>query len=251
MALAGLAVSRPVAALVDTDPSDLWWTTGESGWGMQIVKGGTALFATLYVYDAMGRPTFYTATLEASGTVYTGALYESGGPYFGAATFDSASVTRRAAGTLTFAPQTDVTAALSYSVDGTMVNKAVQRLLLRYDDYSGQFAVMTHRIVSHCSDAAANGEATVPETLSISQTGTVLAMTWTQAKRTCTFNGNYQQSGKLGQADSFYTCSDAETGNLSFDQMTRHGRFISGRFQGHSILNACDYVGQFTGLTSN
>ena len=248
----GLAGMRPAAAApTDVDPSDLWWTSGESGWGMQLVKGGSAVFATLYVYDASGRPTFYTATLEASGMAWTGTLYESGGPYFGAPAFDAGTVTRRSVGTLSFAPQTDAAATLQYSVDGTVVNKSLQRLLLRYDDYSGHYAVTTHRVVTHCSDAAANSDTTVQEAVVIAQTGTSMTMEWSEARRTCTYSGGYSQAGRLGQASLAYACSDGETGNLSFDELTRNGPFIAGRFQGHAIPNACDYVGQFTGLIPN
>lgn len=247
-----LIVAGPAAAaLADVDPSDLWWTSGESGWGLQLVKGGSAVFATLYVYDAARRPTFYTATLEASGAVWTGALYESAGPYFGASPFDAASVTRRGVGTLTFAPQTDVAATLQYSVDGTAVSKSLERLLLRFDDYSGRYAMTTHRVVSHCSDAGANGDATTQESVAVTQSGTVITLEWSEARRTCTYSGGYSQAGRLGQASTAYTCSDGETGNLSFDELTRRGPFISGRFAGHAIPNACDYAGQFTGLVPN
>jgi hypothetical protein len=32
------------------DQSDLWWNPAESGWGIQFVHTGSAIFATMYVY---------------------------------------------------------------------------------------------------------------------------------------------------------------------------------------------------------
>src|SRR4051812_9032096 len=65
-----------------TDATDLWWNSAESGWGMQIVQSGDAAFATVYVYDAAGQPTFFVATLaEATPGRWSGDLYRGTGPY--------------------------------------------------------------------------------------------------------------------------------------------------------------------------
>ena len=67
-----------------TDQSDLWWVPNESGWGMQLVQRGSVIFATLFVYDPTGNPTWYTATLDpmAGNLTWTGDLYATTGPYF-------------------------------------------------------------------------------------------------------------------------------------------------------------------------
>jgi len=45
-----LFVAIPVRSAVSPDFSDLWWTTEESGWGMNISQGDDAvMFATLVV----------------------------------------------------------------------------------------------------------------------------------------------------------------------------------------------------------
>ena len=76
-------------ATLTSDQSDLWWNAAESGWGMQIVQEGNASFATLFVYDAQGQPTFFTATLAAdSPASWSGDLYLTTGPFYAAATFD-------------------------------------------------------------------------------------------------------------------------------------------------------------------
>jgi hypothetical protein len=247
-----MALSVPArAAGADADPSDLWWNPAESGWGLQLVQGGTAIFATLYVYDAAGDAIFFTATLEPAGAAWSGPLYQTSGPYFAAASFDPARVVARLAGTLQFAPASAQAGVLRYVVDGTAVTRNVQRQLLRYDDYSGRYAVAVQRVTSHCSDPRADGDRTLFESLVIAQTGTALQMEWKESNRVCHLAGSFSQAGKLGSSAMTYSCSDGEEGDLSFHELTRRNGFVAGRMQGHSISNGCDYRGQFTGLVAN
>src|SRR5438067_967897 len=68
-----------------TDSSDLWYIVAESGWGMQLVQRGDIIFATLFVYDPSGAPTWYVATLAPTVTplVWSGDLLATTGPWFG------------------------------------------------------------------------------------------------------------------------------------------------------------------------
>ena len=56
------------------------------------------------------------------------------------------------------------------------------------------------------------------------------------------------QAGRLGAAQTTYTCSDGENGDLALFELTKRDGFIAGRFQGHSISNGCDYRGRFSGF---
>ena len=51
------------ATSFSTDQSDLWYVESESGWGLQLVQRGNVIFATLFVYDTNGTPTWYTPPL--------------------------------------------------------------------------------------------------------------------------------------------------------------------------------------------
>ncbi len=246
-----LAVRRGVLALLAasmcagslhaavTDFSDLWWNGSESGWGMQLVRGGDVTFATLFVYDAQSHPTFFTATLGSDGGSWLGPLYATSGPYYGDA-FDASKVSARPVGVLTFTPSTSGSAQLQYTVDGVVVTKAVTRQTLRYDDYTGSYPVTVQRIASHCPDAASNGDRTTLESIAIAHTGTTFAMDWTLGQRSCHLSGAYVQSGKLGAAQTSYACADGESGDLALFELTR--------FQGHSISNGCDYRGRISGF---
>jgi hypothetical protein len=230
-----------------SDFSDLWWNAAESGWGMQLVRGGDATFATLFVYDAGERPVFYTATLSEAGSVWSGTLYETTGSPYGAA-YDPARRTVRAVGTMTFTPATSDTATLAYSVDGSNVTKNVTRQTLRFDNLSGAYPMATQRITTHCPDAAANVERTTLETAAVAHSGTAIEMDWKIGDRTCRLTGSYMQAGRLGAAQTSYTCSDGEAGDMALFELAKRDGFLTGRFQGHSISNGCDYRGRVAAL---
>jgi len=231
------------------DQSDLWWNPAEPGWGMQIVQQADVLFATLFVYDAAGQPTFVTATLSPSGTLaWSGDLYRSTGPYSGAA-FDPGAVAYRKVGTLNFSRTSAALALAQYSVDGVAVSKNVQRQLLRYENMSGSYVAVVNMSAQSCPQPSDNGQSTQQFTITITQDRTLMTLRWRQPDgTTCEFGGSYGQQGHVGQLEATYTCSTTERGNMSFFEMTNGVGMITGRFQGHSDNTGCDRRGQFTGL---
>src|ERR1700712_2114545 len=96
----GLAAPA-MATSWSTDQSDLWWNASESGWGIQFVQRGSAIFATMFVYDSAGKPIWYAATMEAvGGGSWSGDLYVAEGPSFAATPFNPSVVTPRKVGTM-------------------------------------------------------------------------------------------------------------------------------------------------------
>jgi hypothetical protein len=110
--------------------SDLWWVPSEPGWGMNVVQQHDVLFVTLFVYDADGKATWYVGSrIEKAmwyDPYYSGPLQAMSGPPSGGS-FDPDAVTRREVGTLTFTPNADGTARVTYTVDGRVVDKTVRR----------------------------------------------------------------------------------------------------------------------------
>jgi hypothetical protein len=80
--------------------TDLWWNADESGWGLGIFQGPTNLiFATWFVYDAAGRPVWYTLQPGrwSGGKIYSGPIYKTTGTWFGGP-FDTRLVTENVVG---------------------------------------------------------------------------------------------------------------------------------------------------------
>jgi len=112
--------------------SDMWWTPSESGWGLTIVQGPTnVLFAVWFVYDASGKPTWYTLqpgqwTSASFMTIYTGPIYKTNGPYFGGP-FDPAQVGITQVGTGALAFRHSDSGTFYYTVEGVTDSKAIMR----------------------------------------------------------------------------------------------------------------------------
>ena len=120
---------QPVPAV---NYSDIWWNPSESGWGLTIVQGPTkVLFAVWFVYDASGKPTWYTlepgqATSAGKFTTFTGPIYKTSGPYFGGP-FDPAQVGLTQVGTGTLSFRHSDSGTFTYTVEGVTGSKAIVR----------------------------------------------------------------------------------------------------------------------------
>ena len=109
---------------------DMWWAgTGENGWGMSLVQHGERIFATIYVYDAAGAPTWFVmpaGSWNDAKTVYSGALYSPRGTPFAA--YDASRLEVGAArGTARLEFASPESALLSYEIDGVAGSKRISR----------------------------------------------------------------------------------------------------------------------------
>lgn len=111
-----------------TNYQDLWWNPNESGWGMNVTQQGTTAFATLFDYDANGNATWWVMPNgpQTSPGVFAGPLYTVKGPVFNASPWLPATLPV-AVGTMTLHFTSGTAGQLTYSVNGTTVQKAIQR----------------------------------------------------------------------------------------------------------------------------
>lgn len=126
------AITRQVfktdGAQANTDYTDLWWNTGESGWGVQVTQQHETIFATWYTYDAQGNATWYVASdckMSASGC--TGDLYQVTGGSALTAPWSAASKVTTAVGTVTIAFTDPSNGTMNYTINGTSASRAITR----------------------------------------------------------------------------------------------------------------------------
>lgn len=121
--------TRPLA-----DYSGLWWTPSEAGWGISLTQNPTGgIFGTWYVYDASGRPEWYT--FQGGGwttfTTRTFTIYRNSGPFVSASSFDPRLVTITPVGSATFdfaiRPGLEGKAVFSYTLNGVSGAKTLER----------------------------------------------------------------------------------------------------------------------------
>jgi hypothetical protein len=229
----GCGTGTAIATAFSTDQSDVWSAANESGWGIQFVQTGSAIFATMYVYAPSGEPTWYTATLEAQPTpsTWSGDLIATTGPWFGAVSFDPALVTRRKVGTMTWNPRSVESGTLTYAVDGVPVTKTIYRYALRIDDFRGTYGIWIKLDSSGCALPVGTGymiaEARVSQTANGLIVTTVAASPDTVV--TCTWTGNYTQAGHFAQSQGTFSCSSGISGTHTFYEMAVQQHAVSGR----------------------
>jgi hypothetical protein len=231
LATAMLACGSATAAST-TNYSDQWWIPEESGWGASVLQQRDVLFVDLFVYDANGSPTWFTAALylqagsPAGHNVFTGDLYRTTGPYFGGP-FNSNNVTPTRVGTLTFDADSSTTAVMTYTVDGTQVVKNVTRQLWRYENIGGVYVGgMADDEVCNGQSTGRSGQHVVMDVNHGADNTVTIALQIIEIDEpavTCTITGPYSQSGQLGQIvnGALHCAGGVATGTINFFEIQR------------------------------
>jgi hypothetical protein len=118
------------STLPDPDFSDLWWTPGESGWGVALTQQHETIFATLFGYDEAGDPIWYFASnCKVSGTSCSGDLYKTAGGINPFETWDGANLALSKVGFVEFAFADSTNGVMNLFIDGVSGTKVITRLL--------------------------------------------------------------------------------------------------------------------------
>jgi hypothetical protein len=252
--VAALSPARPISATsFSNDQSDLWWNANENGWGIQFVQRGKTIFATMFVYDTAGKPTWYVAALEGSKPngvlTFAGDLFTAVGPWFGAVPYNPALATGTKVGTMMWQKQGGLPGTLTYSVNGVNVTKSLTRQPIGSDNYSGTYLAGTHLVVSGCHNPAENGVADGPSTVTITQNAGTLSLSLVEAG--CTLAGTYTQNGQFGTASGSYSCTDGDTGTFGLSNMIVTPYGMLALVSASSTVSGCQNEGQFGGVRTD
>ncbi|HYQ99572.1 MAG TPA: hypothetical protein VET86_05970 [Casimicrobiaceae bacterium] len=235
--------------------SDLWWNSpakSEDGWGMTVDHQDQVMFVTIYTYRADTSSYWVVATLNhvpGSRYTFTGDLYEAHGPWFGGP-FSATPFDPRKVGTATFTAAEPQHATLNYTVDGTPVNKTIERQTLRNLNFSGAYFGAIYFVTSNCANPIDNGEVISDSgPMTITHSGSSLNIVYSGTENTCTMTGSYAQSGGLGSAATAISCTGAfgpisGTFNLANMQWAIAGG--TANVSGHLSLG-CDFSGSIVG----
>ena len=126
-----LDTPEPPAPVVPAfDYTDLWWNPDESGWGLNLIQHpSSVIFGVMYTYEPPNRATWFVLPggSWSSPTSYSGLFYRVTGPAFNSPAFDPAAVKADAVGSATLAFSDRDHGTFSFSVNGTLVTKAITR----------------------------------------------------------------------------------------------------------------------------
>ena len=245
---ASFSIPPAWSASYSTDWSDLWWIPTESGWGIQLVQRNSIIFATMFVYDESGNPTWFVATMGASGMTWTGDLFATQGPWFGAIAFNPGAVRPTKVGSMTWSPTEANAGTLTYTVNGTQVTKQVQREFIDVDDFTGDYAGNLHVVTTGCSDPTQNGRNDLLAAMAIVQTGSTATVAIADENfNVCRFDGSLSQAGQMASYSGTFTCADGTQGSSSLDEMQVNPIGITARLTRHAAAGGCTTAGWFGG----
>jgi hypothetical protein len=230
------------ASALAPDQSDIWWSPAESGWGVQLAHRGQVIFATVYLYDAQGKPTWITAALRPAGAAWTGDVLATTGPWFGAPGFDPNTVTRRVVGSMTW--QSD-TGTLSYSVDGVSVTKKLVRQPLDNDNYAGSYM----GALSWANSCTGTHENYVE--IVVTQVGQNVTLNWqNEATRdTCSMSGQLGLDGQFGSMSGQFQCGPVhDDGQFNVYGLRVTPEAITGSYESSDPDSGCSSTGYLSAV---
>ena len=130
LALLTVMPNGSVSLSAVTNYQGMWWVPSESGWGINFAHQGDILFASWFIYDANGKPSWVsmTATQQSDGS-FAGPIDQTSGPAFSAVPYDPAHVTHNVVGTgrVTFSDATFGTFA--YTLNGSSQLEPLERFV--------------------------------------------------------------------------------------------------------------------------
>ena len=219
LAVLAFALALPAHALSTwgLDLGDLWYNSSEPGWGINIAHQQEVLFATLFHYGPNGQTRWYVAPDMRSQNgqlVFTGPLYETSGPYFGGLGFNPANVSARQVGTASITINSVFTGFLTYSVDGVLVNKVIERQTFRLQDMTGVYSGIVAGL--RTGTGCGTPQTVISNEVRITQSGNSITVNAPANNLpACTYSGNYRQFGRMGQIDATVTCTGVTVGTAT------------------------------------
>jgi hypothetical protein len=254
LAVSLVAISNAARA---TEYADLWWNPLEDRWGLQTSQQGDSMFITLYVFDANRNATWFNGLMFRTtfgGPVFQGTLSQASGPYFGSPTYAPPGE-NRTVGTVTFTATSPTTATVTYTVDGVVVTKNVQRLTLASHNlsgfYIGSFLSNQFNCANPLADSLFNGsgEFTIVHTPPAPNVEITATLSDNLVNFTCTYQGTYSQLGNVGSIVGTYQCSSGQAGTWNARLIGISPRLnIEGRYSGTNVAPGCQIEGDFGGI---
>ena len=212
-----LALCGP-GAVFAADYTDIWWTPGEGGWGMNAIQSENFMFVTFFIYGVDHKPTWYSAelSLDSSGA-YSGPLYLTAGTYYALPWNTGDATSAQQVGSASFRPNTSNTyqATMTYVVDGVgTVVKAVERQTLTAITIGGLYTGGMSASQTSCNNASSNGAYTGTYGLQVTQTNAgAVTLSFTYPNYAC------QMTGVLALHGGQYTIGGADYRGLTFQTL--------------------------------
>jgi hypothetical protein len=233
------------------DLSGLWMNSKEPGWGVSVHQQGDVLFLTLLVYGEDGEAHWYVAPDvyndgDPYGYVdapYYGDLYSARGPVLAwSEHFDSAKVSLRRVGTVSFGAVNGESGTIRYDIDGRQVGRQVTRHTWAAMDIAGSYAGAR-------MGYATGASCVLPLTqrssqFQVSQAGSAIRIVLDEAGTRCEISGTLSQSGTAGEIAGQMTCPGVNA-RFTANEVRVNANSLSMRY---TIQETCSQFGMMGGI---
>lgn len=119
----------------DYDFSDMWWDSGESGWGVSVISTYGPLLATWYTYDSGGKPVWYVSDVcqvfdapTRGASCFGTNLYQVIGGSPLTTPWNAGGLTIRPVGRVSFVFADELNGVMEYTIDGIASKRKISRL---------------------------------------------------------------------------------------------------------------------------
>lgn len=253
------------AAPFGPDPTGLWFSPSEPGWGMSINQQGETMFIVLYTHDANQQPTWFVASavrgtgaiLSPGGEVHAGPLYRATAPPFGA-TFPPNAMTVAAVGTVSLwtggsSPVRQL--VVHYVINGVTTSKLVQLQTWGTNRIVAQGGYLGNATVSRFLNPSCPPEPDVPFTSFSIEPIAGERVRWAfgpgvviQGLAGCEAEGEWFQDGQLARVTAPLRCgltSAPTLGTIELSQIAVNGNGLIANFL--VTRGTCFYSGRIAG----
>ena len=225
---------------IDTTASSpltgLWWNASESGWGATITQQTTIMFVTMFVYEAAGKPVWYTVSCVIAGASCSGDMLRITGGTPPASGWSGNGIAATKVGSMTLIFAGSDSASMSYTLDGDLIAKQITRQIFGppppvAPSLAGQWQGAIIEARSNCAQSQDNGNRATYGQYDIGMgVGASGALALSLAGVTglqCTYNGNYSTNGARLQAAGSMSCNDGKRGTWRSTSMLVTTRVMS------------------------
>ncbi len=214
----------------------LWWNATESGWGATITQQSHMMFVTMFVYDATGKPVWYTLSCVIAGASCSGELMKVTGGATPTTAWSAGAATATKVGTMALVFTGNDTGSMSYTLDGQGGARQIARQIFgppaaTAPSLAGAWLGAIIEIRKNCSQAQNNGSrATYGQYdigLGAGATGALAIGFAGVTGLQCNYNGTFTTNGARMLASGALSCNDGKRGTWHSTGMTVSARSMS------------------------
>ena len=214
----------------------LWWNANESGWGATITQQSYMMFVTMFVYDSLGNPVWYTVSCTIAGASCSGDMLKVNGGTTPVSSWNGSGVNVSKVGTMTLVFTGNDAGSMSYTLNGSAGNRQITRQIFgpptaEAPSLAGQWQGAIIETRSNCTQVQNNGgRATYGQYdigMGVGASGALYIALAGVTGLQCNYSGNFTTNGARLAANGTLSCNDGKRGTWQSTNVLVTGKAMS------------------------